>query len=398
MEKKERTISLTSYLATLIIMALVIVAILIYKGNKDNSQKRSLNLVQSNIEQTEIEENNIVQDILDENSKSSTENQVKKSTEIENTPIENIAHIILKLEDVEAEKNSSNLEYKEKKITDKKKINEIMKIIDSAEIYTEKSFIPDFGDVPPCATIYFKDGKKYSVMAGDEIDDKGNMVNLMCKWYREDGNDKTLYKVNEKLGECLEKIFNEGNSEKEEKVSNEDTTYKEITKELDGIDVFFVTDVEKDNNKYTLKGVIYTKYTISNSEYENIIKNGNMKINDEIYNVKQSGYDKELYGLYTKQHNMEHYTIKKNIDNTYYLEANTEMSNVYKLTSDYRKITLDGKTKYVYDESGEESTVKTIFNNYKIKKAEDDTNPMPAYRFEFKNGKCVKILEIVTGH
>ena len=273
-----------------------------------------------------------------------------------------------------------------------------MKIIDSAEPYTEKSFISDFGDVPPSATIYFKDGKKYSVMAGDEINDNGNMVNLMCKWYREDGNDKTLYKVNEKLGECLEKIFNEGNSEKEEKVSNEDTTYKEITKELDGIDVFFVTDVEKDNNKYTLKGVIYTKYTISNSEYENIIKNGNMKINDEIYNVKQSEYDKELYGLYTKQHNMEHYTIKKDIDNTYYLEANTEISNVYKLTSDYRKITLDGKTKYVYDESGEESTVKTIFNNYKSKKAEDDTNPMPAYRFEFKNGKCEKILEIVTGH
>ena len=44
------------------------------------------------------------------------------------------------------------------------------------------------------------------------------------------------------------------------------TSYETITKEFDGIDCLYVTEVEKEGNKYTLKGLVYTQYTISQAE------------------------------------------------------------------------------------------------------------------------------------
>lgn len=121
-----------------------------------------------------------------------------------------VSYIIIEIEDEEAEKtNQQGLEYKSKKITDKKEIEVLMKIIDSATLYHEKGIIPDFGDVPPSAKIYLSNGESYTVAAGDEYDDAGNIVNLMTKWSSEDGSDKTLYRIDKKLGEQIEKMFQE---------------------------------------------------------------------------------------------------------------------------------------------------------------------------------------------
>ncbi len=125
---------------------------------------------------------------------------------LENTKNLNVSYIVLEVEDTDAKEG---LAYKNKKITNKEKINLLMKIVDSAESYEEKSFIADFGDVPPSATIYLTNGEKYSISAGDEINDNGDTVNLMTKWNSNDGSDKTLYKVNTKLGEYIEKLYSE---------------------------------------------------------------------------------------------------------------------------------------------------------------------------------------------
>ena len=125
---------------------------------------------------------------------------------LENTKNLNVSYIVLEVEDTDAKEG---LAYKNKKITNKEKINLLMKIVDSAESYEEKSFIADFGDVPPSATIYLMNGEKYSISAGDEINDNGDTVNLMTKWNSNDGSDKTLYKVNTKLGEYIEKLYSE---------------------------------------------------------------------------------------------------------------------------------------------------------------------------------------------
>lgn len=162
-------------------------------SNTTNSSYNDNNYSNNNIEKNNIENNNI--------EKNNTENNNSKDT----TNSSSVSYIILELEDIEAQ----GLEYKNKKITNKQKIDSLMKIIDSATPYTEKNFIGDFGDCPPCAKIYLSNGKNYTVAAGDQINDNGKTVNLMTKWYSEDGSDKTLYKVDTKLGEYIEKLFND---------------------------------------------------------------------------------------------------------------------------------------------------------------------------------------------
>lgn len=133
-------------------------------------------------------------------SENTAENNSQGSSEISS-----VSYVVLQVED----KNAQELEYKSKKITDKQKIDDLMKIIDSATSYKENNFSADFGDIPPCAKIYLTNGENYTVAAGDEINNNGKTVNLMTKWTSEDGSDKSLYQVNTKLGEYIEKLFNE---------------------------------------------------------------------------------------------------------------------------------------------------------------------------------------------
>ena len=59
-------------------------------------------------------------------------------------------------------------------------------------------------------------------------------------------------------------------SANDDKSEKSDNKYTQITGELDGIDVLYVTDVVKEGNNYTLKGVIYTQYTMSAKEVQKV--------------------------------------------------------------------------------------------------------------------------------
>ena len=67
----------------------------------------------------------------------------------QNNEIATVSYIILEIED----KNSNELQYKEKKITDKQQIDSFMEIINNSTQYQETTFIADFGDITSCATI-----------------------------------------------------------------------------------------------------------------------------------------------------------------------------------------------------------------------------------------------------
>lgn len=116
----------------------------------------------------------------------------------------NISYIVVQVEDTTADE----LAYRSKKITDKQEIKSVMNIIDNATEYEAKSFIPDFGDMPPLIEIYKTNGEKYTIAAGDQINDNGDVVNLMTKWYSQDGSNKILFKVESKLGEYIENLYN----------------------------------------------------------------------------------------------------------------------------------------------------------------------------------------------
>ena len=194
-EKKVTKISLSTLFLILAVIIIVIMTYFIYKlyNEKTIESKKVVDL-----------NNQVI------NLESSVNNLQEKINSISNT-INNtsVSYIILELEDVEAEgKNQQGLELKNKKITDMNQINSLMKIINSATPYQEKNFIADFGDISPTAKIYLSNGESYTVAASDEYNDSGNIVNLMTKWYSKDGSNKTLYKVNTKLGEQIEAMFN----------------------------------------------------------------------------------------------------------------------------------------------------------------------------------------------
>ena len=115
-----------------------------------------------------------------------------------------VSYVIVSVEDTEARE----LAYKNKKIIDIQEIEALIEIINNAEPYEPKSFIADLGDIPPTAEVYLSNGKKYTIAAGDEINDEGDIVNLMTKWYTEDGSDKILYKVNVPLAKYIENLYN----------------------------------------------------------------------------------------------------------------------------------------------------------------------------------------------
>ena len=176
----------------------------------------------------------------------------------------NVSYVVLEIEDVEAEeKNQQGIETKKIKVTDKQKINALMSIINDSTIYKEDGFIADFGDVSPSAIIYMENGDKFTISAGDGIDDNGEIVNLMTRYKNDDESNKTIYKVNEKLGEYIEKLAKENNIQ-ENKYSKNIILFKgmEISNKIGLQDV---TDMRKNSEKdYNTK-----YYNYENGKYLN---------------------------------------------------------------------------------------------------------------------------------
>ncbi len=217
MEEKNATkISLSTFFLIIAIIVIIVMGIFIYKLNNDKaaeiqkstelqSQVNSLNKTISDLQEkinNGLKTTNDLQEKIDNISNIINTNEKKEDDNTQQNT--SVSYIVLEVEDTEA----LDLEYKNKKITDKQLIDSLMKIIDSATPYKEKGFIGDFGDIPPCAIIYLDNGEKYTIAAGDDIRDDGEIVNLMTKWYSDDGSNKSLYKVDTKLGEYIETLFN----------------------------------------------------------------------------------------------------------------------------------------------------------------------------------------------
>ena len=173
--------------------------------------------------------------------------------------------------------------------------------------------------------------------------------------------------------------------------------YKEIVKKIDlkGEDKFVVTDVEKSNGKYILKGRVYTEYKLTKSEYNNAKNTGKITINGKKYSVKKD----EEYGdsLEAKAKDDD---ITYHITDEYILMSETQVSTCYKATDDFRKITIDENTRCVYSnyngsigetEVIKDTTAKNFFKDFEKITSECRSESLANYNFEFKDGKCVKV-------
>lgn len=203
-------------------------------------------------------------------------------------------------------------------------------------------------------------------------------------------------------------LESKNNEAQEENGKNENTNantetnnnkYTEISSELNGIDVLYVTNVIKDNDIYTLQGVLYTQYSLSGAELQEVISKGTMKINNKNYIIKSSSNSKE-YDLYDSAQNEIAYKIKETDENTYYLEAQAQISDVWKLTNEYKeiKVSKDTKCSMLFDYEEKYNTVEDVFNNYSEENASETTNPNleRTFKFKFTNGKCTEVINVLT--
>ncbi len=192
------------------------------------------------------------------------------------------------------------------------------------------------------------------------------------------------------------------NKDKSTNTSSVKDKYDEITKKIDlnEKEIFVVTDVEKNDGKYTLKGRIYTDYTLTKSEYDDAKNTGKITINGVKYTVNK---DEEGEGLtlYAKKDYLE-YHIGKDDNGKYVLTSSTQQAICYKATEIYKKIVVDENTKCVHtnyngsideEEVLKDTTVKDYFKDFKNIN-ENNLEPgelLPNYNFEFENGKCTKV-------
>ena len=174
------------------------------------------------------------------------------------------------------------------------------------------------------------------------------------------------------------------------------TQYEEITSNLDGIDVLFVTDaLDNGDDTYTLRGVIYTQYTLSEDEFDQIVFDKQLEINNEFLDLQNTNNE---YSLVDDSGNVI-YNIVKNNDDTYYLESASQSSNVWKLTDDYMEITASSDTPCSIIESGT-TTVSDWFGNYSSDLPSNTTNPDSkyCYTFNFENDNCTEVINVNTNN
>lgn len=170
--------------------------------------------------------------------------------------------------------------------------------------------------------------------------------------------------------------------------------YEEIRNDLDGIDVLFVTDaLDNGDDTYTLQGVIYTQYTLSQSELDEIILEKQLEVNDTFLNLQESDGN---YFLIDNTGTVT-YNIVRNGDDSYYLESPSQISDVWKLTDKYMEITVSADTpcSVLYDDT---STVSEHFSNYTSDLPTDTTNPnyQNCYTFHFENDNCTEVVNALT--
>lgn len=188
--------------------------------------------------------------------------------------------------------------------------------------------------------------------------------------------------------------------------NNKTDKYKEITRELDEDEIFYATNVEKNNGKYTIKGVIGTKY-FSKSEYNDMIKIGKVNVDGKTFNIKKTkveqpendDYEVLPYAIKNNEMGYDYGFFRKN--SKYFVWAREmQFGEVWKKTNLYKQITLNGNIPCEEDYGETQTSLDKEFKNFKdssIESVGELIEHGSIYRFEFKNGKCVKLIHVVTG-
>ena len=187
-----------------------------------------------------------------------------------------------------------------------------------------------------------------------------------------------------------------------------ENNYQVISEKFGEDDIFVITDVSKENaESYTLKGVIYTKLTMTKNELEELAKKGTFKYHsfsyddpDYEYTVKKNysdmGFNTDYAFLYKweNEERLGFYASKKD-ENTYYIKSSSQFPDEWTSTKQYKQITVSANT--VVETDYDNSTVEKAFKDFKSPDLSSIGRITNGYRFEFENGKCTKVIEELLG-
>lgn len=169
---------------------------------------------------------------------------------------------------------------------------------------------------------------------------------------------------------------------------------EKITQNLPDNEILYVTSVEPvDGNLYTLKGVIYKKCTVLKEDIENAMNDERINIYGKWYAIEKTS-NPEVYDLWTHSPEEVIYKLKKINDEEFYVERQTELTDVWRLTNKYMEITIEGDIPYI--EEYTDTTVGKYYSDFKDRVPVDAWWLEEGTTFEFENGKCVKVIERMT--
>lgn len=173
--------------------------------------------------------------------------------------------------------------------------------------------------------------------------------------------------------------------------------------ELKEGEVFFVTDVIKnEENLYTLKGVIYTKYIISEAELGNILEQGKMQVNNVEYKIiKNEGeinLDAVEYCLCETNNEDVRYILEKINSDEYYLKSNATITDCYKLTDKYIQVSVKGDVTVNDEVDRKIKTVEEVFGNYENATPVQQTFPdaKNTFTFKYEDGNVKEVTNVLT--
>ena len=179
--------------------------------------------------------------------------------------------------------------------------------------------------------------------------------------------------------------------------SNITTKENFVTETTRDDEIIYVTNVKDNgNNSYILSGIKYKKYMITASEARYELEDGEMNIIGELYSVVETE-ETDVYDLYADGSDFPIYRLALAEDRNYYLTANTELSDCWELTEETVKIVIDRDVD-VENAYEEIKPAEEVFGSMENSVPEDSTHPNGArtFRFEFEDGKCIYVTDVLT--
>lgn len=176
--------------------------------------------------------------------------------------------------------------------------------------------------------------------------------------------------------------------------------YEELTKSsMSEGDVLFISNIEKADKTYTVKGIMYEPYEVAKDDYTSLRNGKSVEILGTTYTKSQIKNNK-LY-LKSKDSSAASYYVNYDVSSRkYVLEDAKTNSIVYKSKEKKVKLDVASGTTFVIDKNGKLETKKidSVVDSHKDLTAPDgETSSINVAQIKFsQNGTCTKITEKVN--